>query len=127
MVTIWTTAGNVINLIHSSKTLYKRNMYPHLIQSIIGILLVGILAWLITKKVNTECKKNPKNCETRKRRLIGLAITLVGVGVIMPGFSWIPAGTVFASKGARAGEIAIAVTIGIGLILVVAGLLTAYA
>ena len=71
---------------------------------IIWILACGCIAGGLIYEIKKECKKvGEDECKTKKKKIIGLSLILLGLLIIIPGVSWAPLIYVWAKYGKREG------------------------
>jgi hypothetical protein len=97
----------------------KNNWFRFIIIFIIIILLI----YHLHNQIKKDCSKDPKNCSNHKRKIIATSIILLGIGIIAPGFSWIPAGIATKKYGKTYGIKILELTIILGIIITVIGVI----
>lgn len=86
----------------------------------IAVIIILLVLHLIAQ-IKKDCKKDPKQCKTRKNRIIGTSLILFGIGIMSPGLTWIPASIATKKYGRNYGTKILELTIAIGAIISIAG------
>lgn len=90
---------------------------------ILIISCIILLCLELNRQIKKDCKKDPIDCNTQKKKIIGISLIILGITTAAPGFSWVPAGIISKKYGKKSGEKALIFTIVIGIILSIIGTL----
>lgn len=94
------------------------------VRIIIIIIIIVLLLIHLISQIKKDCKKDPQNCKVKKKKIIGTSLILFGVGIMAPGLSWIPAGIATKKYGRNYGMKILELTIVIGAIISIVGIIT---
>lgn len=96
-----------------------------LIRITLWICLIVLIVYGLLKEIKKECSKlTPEECESKKRKIIGSSIAITGLLIILPGISWVPAGSATLRYGKKYGEKVLFWTILVGIVVLISGIIT---